>query len=190
MDRYAPSSCGNAATRSLRSLVSGPGGRYPDAPAPDATSCAPRPDSTGVRPERAAGSCTRVRWAPRPEPPVAGRQPPWTDQVAADWRRGVSSRRQTGGVSAGRVSATLRDGCSVFDSPASLHMRGSVGGAPIGRSEAGSRLPGSGSRQVMGGVRVRAWTANRGWQPTRGDAKPGGWEHGHRTANRHESGSR
>ena len=52
-----------------------------------------------------------------------------------------------GSVSAGRVSATLRDGCSVFDSPTPLGMKGSVGGAPIGRSEAGSRLPGSGSWQ-------------------------------------------
>ena len=44
--------------------------------------------------------------------------------------------------------------------------------------------------QVMGGVRVRTWTAIRDWQPTRGDASLGGWEHGHRTVNRHESGSR
>ena len=99
-------------------------------------------------------------------------------------RRDVGSPRLLGSVSAGRVSATSRDGCSVFDPPTSLHIGGSVGGAPIGRSEAGSRLPSSDSRQVMGGVRMRAWTANRDWQPTRGDATPGGWEHGHRTANR------
>ena len=44
----------------------------------------------------------------------------------------------------------------------------------MGPSEAGSRLPGSGSMQVMGNVRVRTWTAIRDWQPTRDDAAPGG----------------
>ena len=37
---------------------------------------------------------------------------------------------------------------------------------------------------------MRAWTANRDWQPTRGGATPGSWEHGHRVAHRQESGSR
>ena len=66
--------------------------------------------------------------------------------VRLPWRREFAAA--AGGVSAGRVSATLRDGCSVFDPPTSLYTRGSDGGAPIGRSETGSRLPSkeSGSR--------------------------------------------